>query len=124
MSLLQGRDLQEDRLVGKYFVGVVVDNDDSESEDGLKLGRVRVRIPEIFGEIPTAELPWASVLRRVQNGAIANVSTFHVPDVDSRVVVVFDKGDVYSPLVVGELVGSQTNFEETTGSVFGDDEEE
>jgi uncharacterized protein involved in type VI secretion and phage assembly len=77
-------------------------------------------IDELFAGMADAELPWCAVLRRPQNGSADNVSTFFVPDVGSRVVVVFDKGDVYSPLIVGELVGSQTGFAETQGAVFGD----
>ena len=123
MSILDYKDhLREDGLVGKHFVGEVVQNDDTGAADGLRLGRVRVRVPELFGGIEDDDLPWAPVLRRVQNGALDNASTFHVPDVGSVVVVVFDKGDVYTPLVVGELVGKRTAFRETEGKIFGDDD--
>ena len=39
----------------KYYTGVVED-----STDPLKIGRLKVRIPELYGTIPTDHLPWCN----------------------------------------------------------------
>jgi hypothetical protein len=106
--------LVADDLRGKFFIGVVKDN-----KDPLECARIKVMIPELFDQFPDEDLPWAVVLRKVQNGSKMNISTLNVPDEGTRVVVMFDKGDVYSPLVVGELIGTNSKFDKTSGQVFG-----
>lgn len=39
----------------KHYVGVCVDNNDP-----LQLGRIRVKVPELYGEIPNDHLPWCN----------------------------------------------------------------
>lgn len=41
--------------IEKYYTGVVEDH-----EDPLGLGRLRVRIPELYGSIPKEHIPWAN----------------------------------------------------------------
>lgn len=39
----------------RYYIGVVEDH-----ADPLKLGRLRVRVPELYGSIPVEHLPWCN----------------------------------------------------------------
>ena len=41
--------------IEKYYTGVVEDN-----EDPLQIGRLRVRVNELYGSIPTEQLPWCN----------------------------------------------------------------
>lgn len=44
-----------DRKLQRHYVGVCVDN-----ADPLMLGRLKIRVPELYGEIPDAHLPWCN----------------------------------------------------------------
>ena len=70
----------------KTFVGVVEDNNDPK-----KLGRCKVRVLNVFEEIPVEDLPWATPWKDL------NGNTFVVPDVGKVVSVVFDAGNIYKP---------------------------
>lgn len=70
----------------KTFVGVVEDNNDPK-----KLGRCKVRVLNVFDEIPVEDLPWAAPWKDL------NGNTFVVPDVGKVVSVVFDAGNIYKP---------------------------
>lgn len=80
------------------YKGLVEDNADPK-----KLGRVKVRIPSIWGnpdQIPTACLPWASVL---SPNAGADSGTFIVPEIGSTVYVRFENNDHDLPIVLGSV---------------------
>jgi uncharacterized protein involved in type VI secretion and phage assembly len=81
-----------DRFVGK-FVGVVVDNDDPRN-----LSRVRVRVPEVFGDEETGWcLPCSPY-------AGSGVGLALVPPVDSLVFVEWPAGDTTrAPIWSGAL---------------------
>ena len=89
--------LNQDRLKNSIdehlYIAEVVDNYDPE-----ELCRVRVRIPEIYGDIPDEHCPWAVQFRAVSLGAAEDQSAFHIPRVGSKVGVIHHRGDVYSPM--------------------------
>ena len=73
-------------LQGKTFIGVVADN-----KDPNKIGRCRIRVVNIFDQIPVEDIPWASP-RKDLNG-----NHFNVPEVGKIVNVIFDQGNLYTP---------------------------
>ena len=81
MSILRDSDFS-----GKTYIGVVEDNNDPK-----KLGRVRARVLDVFDEIPTEDLPWATPYKDV------NGNFFNLPDVGKVLVILFDEGDIYKP---------------------------
>ena len=70
----------------KTYIGVVEDNDDPK-----KLGRVRIRVLDIFDEIPIEDIPWANPWKDL------NGNGFNVPEKGKIVTIVFDQGNIYKP---------------------------
>lgn len=99
--------------------GIVVDNDDPK-----KMGRVRIRIPSIHGRkelVKKEDLPWAYPCFPV---ASYNSGMFILPEVGSRVWLLFEDGDLNKPVYIGGMyskgaVSNSTNFRYT-----GDDEKD
>jgi len=84
-----------------HYHGTVVDN-----SDPLQIGRLKIRIEELFGtgdEIPDSALPWAIKCSSPSFGGGSNISGFSVPEVGSKLLVKFLRGDIYSPMYVGRL---------------------
>lgn len=59
-------------------------------EDPTKQGRIKVSLPEIFGESEPSETPWIYPI-----GYNSGVRLFNVPDVDTEVGIIFI-GDIYT----------------------------
>ena len=79
------------------YVGKVEDN-----MDPLKLGRLKVRVPSIYGEkseIPTSKIPWADP--NFPYGGSDDVGFFFVPEKDATVNVLFIGGDSNKPVWIG-----------------------
>ena len=72
-------------LDNRIYVGIVEDNQDPDHR-----GRCKVRVIDVFEDIPTSDIPWASP-RLDKNG-----NEFNVPDVGKIVNVTFD-GDINYP---------------------------
>jgi len=70
----------------KTYIGVVEDNDDPK-----KLGRVRVRVLDVFDNISVEDIPWATPWKDM-NGNMANI-----PEKGKVLTVVFDQGNIYKP---------------------------
>lgn len=70
----------------KTYIGTVEDNNDPK-----KLGRVKVRVLDIFESISVDDIPWASPWKDL-NGNSANI-----PEIGKVVTVVFDQGNIYKP---------------------------
>lgn len=68
------------------YTGKVVDNKDSQ-----KLGRIKVKVINLFDELKTDDIPFANPMNSFVDGA------FSIPNVGDYVEVIFDHGDVYSP---------------------------
>lgn len=91
------------------YEGVVVDN-----VDPLKLGRVRVRVPQIHGKItdteyiPTEDLPWINQRPNSFLGNSSNSGSFSVPEIDSKVVVEYPTSDPYFGYYKGGITSTET----------------
>lgn len=70
----------------KTYLGVV-----EENLDPKKIGRCRIRVIDIFDEIPVEDIPWASPWKDL------NGNSFNVPEKGKIVTVVFDSGNIYKP---------------------------
>lgn len=70
----------------RTYIGIVENN-----EDPKKLGRCRVRVLDLFDEIPIEDIPWASPWKDLNGNA------FNVPEKGKVVTVVFDQGNIYKP---------------------------
>lgn len=70
----------------KTYVGVVEDNQDPD-----KMGRVKVRVMDVFDEIEVEDIPWAMPWKDL------NGNEFNTPDKGKVVMVVFDQGNPDSP---------------------------
>lgn len=93
-----------------WFVGVVEDR-----EDPLKLGRVRVRIRNYHNDnkaqMPTSELPWATILMQPTSASSQKVGVSPTGiTVGSMVVGFFIDGfDANQPVVMGTIFGIPSN---------------
>ena len=73
-------------LKSQIFIGVVEDN-----QDPKKLGRCRCRVLNLFDDLETDSLPWASPWKDL------NGNQFIVPEKGKVVTIVFDEGNIYKP---------------------------
>ena len=71
-------------LKNQIFVGVVEDN-----EDPTKIGRIKVRVMNVYEDIPKEDLPWATPWKDL------NGHMFILPEVGKVVSVVFDDGKCF-----------------------------
>jgi uncharacterized protein involved in type VI secretion and phage assembly len=74
------------------MIAIVTDNKDPD-----KLGRVRIKFPDLSDQDKTW---WAPI---VMLGAGKNRGWFFIPEKDDEVLVLFEHGDMNRPLVVGSL---------------------
>ena len=70
----------------RTYIGIV-----EENEDPKKLGRCRIRVVDIFDDIPKNDIPWASPWKDLNGNA------FNVPEIGKIVTVIFDSGNIYKP---------------------------
>ena len=78
--------MTRDELNGQIFIGVVEDNLDPK-----RLGRCKVRVLNLFDDIPAEDLPWATPWKDLNGNSII------LPDKGKVVSVVFDEGNPYKP---------------------------
>lgn len=76
------REVNED--YNYIYVGEVVD-----INDPMKIGRVKVKVINLFDEIVTADIPWFLPCQSFVDGA------FSVPNVGDYVEAFFERGDIY-----------------------------
>lgn len=83
--------------------------------DGV--GRVQIRVPAMHGlktnGTPNDDLPWASLL---SPSAGCDYGSFMVPEVGEYVMVQFEDGDPYKPILMGSVYGSGSKNPKTYGS--------
>lgn len=96
----------------KLYSGVVVENDDSKSEDGRKLCRIKVRVPVIFDGIEDDHLPWCIPFTDYSKGEHADWGHTGVPPIDSKVCIAFQGGSLYHPVYTSHHVDEQVTLEE------------
>lgn len=86
-----------DRPLETFHVGFVTDN-----VDPLRLGRVKLRIPNLLEFAPELT-PWFTPVSSVWFGG-SNVSrSLWVPDLEDQLVVVFPSRDIYSGFYIGVI---------------------
>ena len=78
--------MTREELKNQIFVGVVEDN-----EDPQKIGRIKVRVMNVYEDIPKEDLPWATPWKDL------NGNMFILPEIGKVVSVVFDDGNPYKP---------------------------
>jgi len=99
------------------FEGTITDNNDP-----LKLGRVRVRVPQYHGFVGTSEyipdddLPWINQVPSSFLGNSTNSGMFSVPDIGTKVTVEYPTSDPY----FGYYKGGVTSLETRT-TAFDED---
>jgi hypothetical protein len=92
-GLLEGGGSGPKRVNG-VVVGIVTNN-----IDPLQLGRVKVRYPHL-GNLPPIESNWCRIAAPA--GGIMSGAYF-IPDINTEVLVAFERGDVNFPYIVGTL---------------------
>ena len=70
----------------KTYIGPVVDNNDPE-----KIGRVRVKVMDVFDDLKDEEIPWDSPWKDL------NGNQFNIPDKGKVVTVIFENGNKNNP---------------------------
>ena len=78
--------MTREELESSVFIGVVEDNIDPK-----KLGRCKIRVINVYEDIPTNDIPWATPWKDL------NGNQFILPDKGKVVSVVFDEGNPYKP---------------------------
>lgn len=78
-----------DGVQQKTYTGIVEDNNDPD-----KLGRCRIRVYSVFGEIDKKNLPWAVPKKTFIGSTVGN---FVVPKIGTLVDIEFRDGVVYNP---------------------------
>jgi hypothetical protein len=71
---------------GKTYIGVVEDNNDPK-----KIGRVKIRVLDVFDNTPLEDIPWANPWKDLGG------DHFALPDKGKVVTVVFENADINSP---------------------------
>ena len=71
---------------GKTYIGVVEDN-----EDPKRLGRVKVRVLDVFDNTKIEDIPWANPWKDLAG------NDFALPEKGKVVVVVFENANLNSP---------------------------
>jgi hypothetical protein len=73
----------------KIYVGIVEENIDPK-----RYGRIKVRVQNIFDEIPKNDIPWSSPHSSL------NGKTFDIPELGKIVNVIFDNDSIYFPYYI------------------------
>lgn len=74
------------RKTGRTYIGVVEDINDPK-----KIGRVKVRVVDVFDETPLENIPWASPWKDIAG------NNFALPEKGKVVTVVFENGNTDNP---------------------------
>lgn len=83
------------------YIGEVVDNNDPK-----QLGRLKVRIPSIYGNIVKEDLPWCEPSFPY---GCHDRGFFFIPELKTLVTVMFINGSPYSPIWTGTIHREKTH---------------
>ncbi|HOB26244.1 MAG TPA: phage baseplate assembly protein V, partial [Bacilli bacterium] len=83
------------------YVGLVVDNDDPK-----KLGRLKISVPSVYGNIEKEDLPWSEPCFPY---GYTDQGIFFIPELNSLVSVMFINGSPYKPLWLGTIFRENEN---------------
>jgi len=89
-------------LLAGYHIGTVTANADPE-----KRGRVQVETPTMTGL--GISVPWASIVHPVKLGGSPTLSDFSVPEIGTKVLLIFPNSNPYTPLILGVMQDSSTH---------------
>lgn len=84
------------------YVGKVVDNNDPK-----KLGRLKVSVPNVYGNIGKDSLIWAEP--SFPYGGSNDTGIFFIPEIGSLVEVTFTDGSPYKPVWCGSIYREEGN---------------
>jgi hypothetical protein len=100
----------------KRYIGFVED-----VNDPLKIGRCRVRVPWLHGEIPTEDIPWANPKHPAFFGQDGLAGSISIPKLESQVEITFNDGNLYSPEyhIIQELEDSVKEQLQKEGEYLG-----
>lgn len=79
------------------FRGLVMDNNDPD-----QLGRIKVKIYPMLSDLETTNLPWCVPMYPIWDGSGSGTGFFAIPDIGTNVFVMFEMGDIYQPVYIGE----------------------
>ena len=74
---------------GKTYVGVVEENNDPK-----KMGRIKVRVLDVFDNTPIDDIPWANPWKDLVG------DQFTLPDKGKIVTVVFENANINNPVFI------------------------
>lgn len=102
----QGQGLRENMS----YEATVVDNDDSKSDDGKRLCRVKARVAGIFEGISDEDLPWAIPDCHHVDGASSTSGSMDIPKIGTKVLLKFQNGSSEHPMYSGYIVDDLTEL--------------
>ena len=91
-------------LPNKQYHGIVVDNDDP-----TRRRRIRIRVLDLFDEIPDDKLPWAIPMDKQTDGSSEKSGSASVPKLKTKVMVEFQEGNPLFPVYKQEYPTETTN---------------
>lgn len=105
------KDIKKDTLANKWLQAVVVDNNDPD-----QLQRVKIRIRELHREVVDAALPWALPVLAGSN--TSTLGTLKVPIIGSKVWIQFLDESNYYPIYTGTLTTADLKNTELTATDY------
>lgn len=102
--------MDKNNKFGTVYYGIV-----KKIDDPTKQGRIKVSLPEVYGESDVEQLPWIYPI-----GYNSGLQLFHVPDIDTEVGIIFI-GDFYTGFYgIGKYSqGSEKIFDEDYPNFYG-----
>ena len=90
--------------------------DPEQFKDPEKLGRVKIKIPELHSGIPDEDIPWSQLKRHGSYGTQGEMGHFRMPQKEAVVETMFGASDAYSPTGDGSPYAKQGFINEANES--------
>lgn len=91
--------------LGGIYRATVVDNDDTHYNDDRNVGRIKIKAPQIYGDLNEDEMPWAWPCFLL--AGIEKVGEIRLPRKESQVWIMFDSCDIHHPVWIGGCHGKE-----------------